>query len=75
MSAVDFGRQRHLLATAQQLANDIRSQTLDPETVRQSFPKLVELVRIAKRFIDSTASLSHESRAMWEQRGTWLTEE
>ncbi len=72
----DYGRQRHLLAQAQQLANDIRAAPLDAESRKASFPKLVELCRIVKRFTDSVQGLPDDpTRAMWEQRGSWLKEE
>ncbi len=77
MSAADYGRQRHLLAQAQQVIAQIREAPLDLPSVRATFPKLFELCRIVKRFIDSTAGLpsSDGTRAMWEQRGQWLQEE
>jgi hypothetical protein len=76
MTAVDSGRQRHLLQQAQALTAELRSLPLDPAATRQSFPRMFELVRLTKRFIEATASMPvDETRAMWEQRGQWLQEE
>lgn len=67
---------RHSAAQAQALSADIRSSPLDPESVRATFPQLVELARLVKRYVESTASLPADAtRAMWEQRGQWLQEE
>jgi hypothetical protein len=76
MSTVDYGRQRHLLAQAQQMVSEIRSAPLDSNSLKSTFPKLVELCRIVKRFIDSVHNLPMDgTKAMWDQRGTWLREE
>lgn len=76
MSAVDSGRQRQLLQQAQALATELRALPLDPETVRHSLPRMFDLVRLVKRFLEATASMPpDETRAMWEQRGQWLQEE
>lgn len=76
MAAVDSGRQRHLLQQAQALTAELRSMPMDPGAVRGSYPRMFDLVRLCKRFIESTAQLPQdETRAMWEQRGQWLQEE
>ena len=73
----DYGRQRHLLAQAQASISDIRAAALDPDAVKATFPKLFELCRIVKRFIDSITGLPADdgTQAMWTQRGQWLQEE
>lgn len=75
-TAVDSGRQRHLLQQAQTLTAELRSMPMDPASTRSSYPRMFDLVRLVKRFIESTAMLPQdETRAMWEQRGQWLQEE
>lgn len=76
-SAVDSGRQRNLLQQAQTLTAELRALPLDPQTTRQSYPRMFELVRLTKRFVEATAALPPDeaTRAMWEQRGQWLQEE
>jgi hypothetical protein len=49
-AAVDAGRCRHLMQSAQQLATELRAVPLDPEASRQSYPRLFELVRLVKRW-------------------------
>jgi hypothetical protein len=76
MAAVDSGRQRQLLQQAQGLAAEIRGLPLDPDSVTSSLPKLFELARFVKRFVDTTACMPQDqTRVMWEQRGKWLQEE
>ncbi len=70
-----FGRQRRLMSQAQALATEIRGSSLDDAALKQSYPKLIELARLVKRFVDSTIDLPAEGKAMWEQRGQWLQEE
>ncbi|GLC43028.1 hypothetical protein PLESTB_000275200 [Pleodorina starrii] len=75
-SAVDYGRQRSLLQSAQSLVAELRALPLDPATTRASYPRMFELVRMVKRYSEATAALpADETRAMWEQRGQWLQEE
>ena len=57
MSSDQQGRQRHLLAQTQTLAEEIRSLPLDPESTRRSHQKLIELVRLARRFVVSIDAL------------------
>ena len=77
MSADQQGRQRHLLAQTQVLAEEIRSLPLDPESTRRSHQKLIELARLARRFVVSIDALPEGDGtvAMWRQRGQWLQEE
>ncbi len=70
------GRQRNLLAQAQTLISELRALPLDPATTRSSYPRMFELVRCVKRYVEATAALpADDTRSMWEQRGTWLQEE
>jgi hypothetical protein len=76
MHAVDSGRQRQLLQQAQGLAAEIRSLPLDLASVEHSLPRLFELARYVKRFVDTTSCMPQDqTRVMWEQRGKWLQEE
>jgi hypothetical protein len=75
-NAVDYGRQRALLQSAQSLVSELRALPLDSATTRGSYPRMFELVRFVKRYSEATAALpASEARAMWEQRGQWLQEE
>ena len=76
--AVDYGRQRHLLGQANSIIGEVRSSSLEPEALKATYPRVVELCRIVKRFIDSANGLPPDcdgTRAMWTQRGQWLQEE
>lgn len=49
---------------------------MDLVTTRHSYPRMFELVRLVKRFVEATAAMpKDDTRAMWEQRGQWLQEE
>jgi len=77
MSSVDYGRQRHLLAQANSIIAEVRSASLEADALKASYPKVFELCRIVKRFIDSAHGLPPDdgTKAMWTQRGQWLQEE
>lgn len=75
-SAVESGRQRGLLQQAQSLAAELRSLPMDIDSTRNSYPRMFDLARLAKRFVEATSAMPHDqTRAMWEQRGQWLQEE
>ena len=58
------------------LSMPCRSLPMDLVTTRHSYPRMFELVRLVKRFVEATAAMpKDDTRAMWEQRGQWLQEE
>jgi hypothetical protein len=75
-SAVDSGRQRHLLQQSQALIAELKALPIDSETNRLSFGKVFELVRTFKRFQDATSSMpAGDMKLMWEQRSSWIQDE
>lgn len=75
-NAVDSGRQRQLLQQAQALAQELRALPLEQSATSRTYSKIFELVRLVKRFFETTAAIGDEqTKAMWHQRGVWLQEE
>ncbi|GFH30283.1 uncharacterized protein HaLaN_29105 [Haematococcus lacustris] len=76
---MDAGRLRNLYTQAQLLVAELRALPLDNN--RESFPRIIELVRLVKRLEDSAHDLTSDAadvlaqRAAWLQRATWLREE
>ncbi|MEW5309397.1 MAG: hypothetical protein WDW38_001290 [Sanguina aurantia] len=76
VDGLESGRQRGLLQQAQSLAAELRSLPMDIDSTRNSYPRMFDLARLAKRFVEATSAMPHDqTRAMWEQRGQWLQEE
>ncbi|GFH28916.1 uncharacterized protein HaLaN_27484 [Haematococcus lacustris] len=76
---MDAGRLRNLYTQAQLLVAELRELPLDNN--RESFPRIIELVRLVKRLEDSAHDLTSDAadvlaqRAAWLQRATWLRED
>ncbi|GFH19458.1 uncharacterized protein HaLaN_16405 [Haematococcus lacustris] len=76
---MDAGRLRNLYTQAQLLVAELRALPLDNN--RESFPRIIELVRLVKRLEDSAHDLTSDAadvlaqRAAWLQRATWLRED
>lgn len=78
-AAVDAGRLRNLHAHVQQVIGELRGIPLDLAQTRLAFPRLFDLVRLVKRFLEAVTTLPEDDggaqKQMWSQRGSWLQEE